>query len=260
MSFRPSRRTDSGFTLVELLVVIGIIAVLIAILLPMLKKAQAAAQRVTCMSNLRQLTIAHKMYSDDNKNWLMMGWPDANGAPTTWFVPHFIGANYGGTLNPPLAASQRGNTEEAIKRGAIFKYTKVTKLYKCPGDTTARKVSYGVNCYLNGEDFGGTVRKVTKVKRQAKTFVFIDEYDVRGGEYAYNLGSFAILPKPSNTWVDYPGNWHDGGACVSMLDGHCEYIRWDMLTTRMMQSNNVTASDPRDIRKLQEIRGGPAVD
>src|SRR5687768_7582301 len=59
----------AAFTLVELLVVIGIIAVLIGILLPVLSRARAAANRAVCLSNIRQLGVGILMYCNDNKGW-----------------------------------------------------------------------------------------------------------------------------------------------------------------------------------------------
>ena len=69
MSYRAAPSRFAAFTLVELLVVIGIIAVLMAILLPVLAKARAQANRTVCLSNIRQLGTAILMYCNDNKGW-----------------------------------------------------------------------------------------------------------------------------------------------------------------------------------------------
>ncbi len=72
--------TAAGFTLVELLVVIGIIALLISVLLPSLNKARRSADRTVCASNLRQLGIVWHMYANEYKGFF----PDNNRGFGTW--------------------------------------------------------------------------------------------------------------------------------------------------------------------------------
>jgi len=68
------RRVFTAFTLVELLVVIGIIAVMIGILLPALNKARNAAAVTTCLSNLKQVGTVMQLYANDNKDYALLGY------------------------------------------------------------------------------------------------------------------------------------------------------------------------------------------
>src|SRR5690349_10707552 len=88
---KPSHR-NRGFTLVELLVVIGIIALLIGILLPALKRARESARQVACMSNMRQLTTAILMFANDHKGFVpaRAGGKTVNVDPSSSNTAHYV--------------------------------------------------------------------------------------------------------------------------------------------------------------------------
>src|ERR1043165_413612 len=115
-----SIRVRAAFTLVELLVVIAIIAVLAALLLPVLGRAKGKARDLTCLSNLKQLGVAVRMFSDENEGKL----PLAEPLPT---LP---------STNPPLPricdllASYMGYSTNALPQQ--------NTVFRCPDDNARR--------------------------------------------------------------------------------------------------------------------------
>ena len=125
---RRSTRRRVAFSLVELVVVIGIIALLIGILIPTISKARDASRRVNCMSNLRQLTIAWTEFATHHDGNLV---GSNNSAPTDWVIG--------------------GNTRSEIQNGLLFQYCPIITVYHCPADYSDHYRSYSLNAYFNGE-------------------------------------------------------------------------------------------------------------
>jgi prepilin-type N-terminal cleavage/methylation domain-containing protein/prepilin-type processing-associated H-X9-DG protein len=120
-SSRHRSGSRGGFTLVELLVVIGIIAILVAILLPALAKARAAAQTVACKSNLKQLVQATVMFANEHGGHLPKA--ENNAGPTVMGWNTLIGASWG--LEWPQFSWEY----------AILKYVNNNKgVFRCPAD------------------------------------------------------------------------------------------------------------------------------
>jgi prepilin-type N-terminal cleavage/methylation domain-containing protein len=116
---RTSKR-HRGFTLVELLVVIGIIALLIAILMPALSKAREASQKTVCLSNLRQLGTAMQLYATEFKDAIPIGYMSEKQ------FSYVVNWNHSGS-NPPHP-SQMGFL-------AVAGLAKEPRAFYCPSET-----------------------------------------------------------------------------------------------------------------------------
>jgi prepilin-type N-terminal cleavage/methylation domain-containing protein len=135
-----SRRTRTrGFTLVELLVVIGIIALLVGVLLPVLNKAKERANAVKCQANLRTLMQGFHMFAADYKDHLPGNDGDRND-PLDWHRDFLTGPPNKPNGTPDPGASY---IADAPHRGTIFKYVRNKDAYRCPSQPADARGAMG---------------------------------------------------------------------------------------------------------------------
>ncbi len=201
------RRAERAFTLIELLVVIAVIAVLMAILMPALNRAREQGKRISCLSNVKQLTMAWILYADANDDRI----PYANtGLSNAWVVYPWANATMEAYLN-------------GIRTGRLYPYCPKEQLYKCPTGVRGELVTYALPDSMNGYDgIPGTkdlmVYRRSQIKRPSERIVFLDE-----GRLSPNSWTLHYLEE---RWWDQVTARHGDGTNFSFADAHSEYWKW----------------------------------
>lgn len=226
------QRNSAGFSLVELVVTILIIAVLAAILLPAVSLVRSVAQRTACASNLRQLGMGLMAYLDENERLIP---PARIDPPETalYGLPAIYGAIY--WFSSPLIGQyvdhERGDNGLISERRTL----------RCPSDRRPSswgswQCSFGLDMYFtttvnSSDDWAGSCN-AARIDHVSETILLIESEDPR-----FHPGYGALPP----TWGNDPGtgsfaigfgqpgnayNWvrrHGSGCNAVFADGHVEY-------------------------------------
>src|ERR1035437_8445486 len=268
-SHQPAENTGAAhhsraFTLMELLVVIAIIAILAAMLLPVLGAAKSRARKLGCLNNLKQLQTAWIIYANDADDHIVA---------IAW-VP--------GDMNSPVDAT---NAME-LASGPLYPYYKSTKVCKWPADLNPNAKShvvtvrsYSINTFMNGSDTAAALENVqgvytveTKLSQitsppPTRRIVFVDE-----SQNTLDDCSFGVIPSMVGTdhavvdhWNNYPTARHGNSAAFSFADGHVAAITWagHLLKTLEAQATpgnyttDLTGPDLSDLRQVQDAMALP---
>ncbi len=271
---RKGRRP--AFTLIELLIVIAIIAILAAILLPVLSKARKRAQQTYCMNNLKQLQLCWIMYNQDNNDNLVLNSPTADSSTpndpnyNSWIVGNV--ADWGfPTQSDPLGPIN----STPIIEGKLWDYDKDMGIYSCPADNNAiiqtngnnsgghqRVRSYSMSPQMNGYYYTGSGWEegtqisgngganssvglpygpiyVNTKMNQIRNPGPSDQF-VFDEEGASLDDGFLLVHVGAFQWLNWPTIRHTYGCDMTFADGHVQY--WKYHGSLLTESLNMASS------------------
>jgi prepilin-type N-terminal cleavage/methylation domain-containing protein/prepilin-type processing-associated H-X9-DG protein len=211
-----------GFTLIELLVVIAIIAILAAMLLPALAKAKEKAKAISCLNNMKQITLATRMYLEDNRGVIVPLYRTAVGTPSWTYDPRtFI---------------MKGATTLWWQDALRLSYANNGKVFNCPAMTFlatktiggSASTNYTLGIGMNHAEFGDTapegsnplsLAKESKVSNPSDAMVFADA----GAVKLSTAGKGADLWEADITWDAATLQFAGGGVGYYRVPSDPEY-------------------------------------
>jgi prepilin-type N-terminal cleavage/methylation domain-containing protein/prepilin-type processing-associated H-X9-DG protein len=278
---RASAFFRDGFTLIELLVVITIIAILAAMLLPVLSKGKQRAQGALCLSRGKQMMMAMIVYTTDNNDLYPPNPDDGNTNTGYNWCAGQAGINGAQEFNPDVLKDPTRSLLLPYLSGSV-------DLFRCPADIRTGKYQ-GINPTFIGQIVpaartfsmnqavgtidpgfdadpathsgsptlsvnGRWLNNLGTQRRDSPWFTYGKASDNRApgpamlwvlvDEDAKGLNDAAFaFGMESPEWFDAPGTYHNGGCGFAFADGHSETHRW---TSRAEKQTGVALTDPAD--------------
>lgn len=212
----PNVRNQTAFSLVELFIVIGVIAVLSGVALPVLYHGQQRSQSIKCLGNLRQLGTATLAYAGEHEMTL----PFTSHQRSSWTV----------SLQPYAA-------------GAVT--------FLCPADEDVRSFTYAINDYLTPNPAGAPTldfSRLSRLDKPSQTFLFAEAARNYANTDHFHFADYHGQTIPPGVFADQvAAQRHGGSANYLFADAHAEAVSWEQAHALLRTPGNrfvdPTASD-----------------
>lgn len=253
ITYRQKTSARDGFTLIELLIVIAIIAILAAILLPVLSKAQIRSQQIACVNNEKQWTLANSLYVDDNHQ--VYPWPryqvsntGEQDNPTWTIVNQFYVANQGNDVwfnclpsyvggEPLYYWSDPTRTSTFYNSKTIFNCARMLAMSYNPidkpsnhgfVDTSQRPIfNYSMNSKSLANEASSAILRTPMIKNPSYFVNFSDTRD-RSDDLPFNVignANYLDLGTPHCYTTRFSAR-HSKGGDIAFSDGHVRFYKY----------------------------------
>lgn len=224
-------KRKKGFTLIELLVVIAIIALLLSILMPSLRKAKEAAQRIVCRNHLKNLGLANELYTNEYDGAYVPINDRSLGAGRSQWLVNEAFLSY---LN--MDSKQKKGDKYNVPDDFLCPSDKISKDDSNAGDSGGVLVSYGYNMtdwgYSVSLDYRG--HKIGNMKAPSGKLAFMDSVDFwvdwhsGAADYrkAWDVLGQASIDEYKKIGIHGPTIYrHNDGVNILFYDGHSDYMK-----------------------------------